>query len=75
MGEQEIAGETVRACWRYDAVELALKNGCSWGEWRCQDLKPELYTDDGYRADAVGLFKWAHKNGCPCTCEAAAINE
>jgi hypothetical protein len=75
IGEQEVSGVHVRTSWHYRAVACALEKGCSWGEWRCQDLAPDLHAvEDGYRADAKSLFKWAHQNGCPCTCEAATAN-
>jgi hypothetical protein len=74
IGDQMVNGESVHACWHFRAVAWALSNGCSWGVWRCQDLAPELYTDEGYRAEAISLFKWAHEHGCPCTCEATAAD-
>jgi hypothetical protein len=75
IGEEFVSGQTLRACWRYAAVSWALSKGCSWGVWRCQDLAPELYTAEySNRQDAVALFKWAHKHGCPCTCEATAAS-
>jgi hypothetical protein len=74
VGEHMDDGKRTRACWRFQAVAWALSKGYSWGAWRCQDLAPELYTDDANRADAINLFEWAHKNGCPCTCEAAAAD-
>jgi hypothetical protein len=72
VGEQIIKGETVRACWRFQAIVRAFSKGCSWGEWRCQDLAPALYINDDNREDAEELFEWAHENDCPCTCEAEA---
>jgi hypothetical protein len=76
IGAQEVNGETVPACWHYNAVAWALNKGCRWGNWRCQDLAPDLYpTEDGYRADAINLFDWAHENDCPCTCEAAVADD
>jgi hypothetical protein len=72
IGEQILSGgKAVRACWHDKAVAWALSKGCSWGEWRCQDLAPELYNDAYSRADAVKLLNWAHEHGCPCTCDAA----
>ena len=78
VGEQVVMRErNVRACWHYKAVAWALSKGHSWGLWRCQDLAPDLYNEnnENNRAAAVRLFKWAHKHGCPCTCEAAAAAE
>jgi hypothetical protein len=76
IGEQVVIDESVRACWSHNSVAWALSNGFSWGEWRCQDLTPELYVTQAWnRYRAVNLFKWAHKNGCPCTCEAAAADD
>ena len=76
IGEQLIRGTgSLRSCWDCDAVAWALSKGYSWGEWRCQDLAPGLYTDEDNRADAVDLFEWAHENDCPCTCEAEAADD
>jgi hypothetical protein len=75
FGEQVINGESVRTSWHYKAVAWALSKGCSWVAWRCQDLASELYTDTFNHKNAKGLFKWAHENSCPCTCEASATND
>jgi hypothetical protein len=72
VGGRTELGESVRACWGYKAVAWALRKGCSWGEWRCQDLAPELYSSEDNRKRAANLFKWAHQHDCPCTCEASA---
>jgi hypothetical protein len=72
VGEHRLNGETMRTCWHFRSVAWALSRGCNWGAWRCQKFAPQLYVDEEDRAVAVNLFEWAHKNGCPCTCEAAA---
>jgi hypothetical protein len=59
-------------CWHYRAVAWARSRGCSWGEWRCQDLAADLFNEQQRKCLAKQLFKWAHKNGCPCTCEPPA---
>jgi hypothetical protein len=78
FGEKRAGTSSLRVCWNFRAVAWALDNGCTWGAWRCQDCAPELYTEpqsDKYNEqNAVGLFEWAHENGCPCTCEAAAAD-
>jgi hypothetical protein len=74
VGKYKVRGEPVRACWGHEAVAWALNKGRSWGVWRCQDLAPELYTNSQSKCRAVDLFKWAHENGCPCTCEAATAD-
>jgi hypothetical protein len=74
IGDQTVHKKSIRACWHYRAVAWALSKGCRWGEWRCQDLAPELYSVGNCKSRATGLFKWAHKNGCPCTCETAAAD-
>jgi hypothetical protein len=77
-----------RDCWSVQCAQWALANGSTWLIWRCQNLAPEHYDcrsegaehDDQActcagacpRKQAAELFKWAHENGCPCTCEAAA---
>jgi hypothetical protein len=78
IGEQSTGAHSRRVCWSFRAVAWPLGKGCSWGAWRCQDFAPELYTelhsDEYNRQNAKDLFKWAHENGCPCTCEAAAAD-
>jgi hypothetical protein len=63
---------TLFHCWHPKAVAWARSRGCPWGEWKCQDLSPELFDGHRRQCKAKKLFKWAHKNGCPCTCEAPA---
>jgi hypothetical protein len=69
VGQRPLQGRIVQSCWRYTAIAWAISKGYCWEGWRCQDLAPELYTAEDEREDAVDLFKWAHDNGCPCTCE------
>jgi hypothetical protein len=59
----------VKICWTVPAIKWALANGCAWGEWQCQKLNPDLYTLQGNKRSATEVFAWAHKNGCPCTCD------
>jgi hypothetical protein len=59
----------VEICWTEAAMQWALANGCTWGEWQCQKLNPDLYTIENNRSNAISVFAWAHKNGCPCTCD------
>jgi hypothetical protein len=75
-------------CWPARAVQVALADGCAWGEWKCADLAPDLFyciSEGGTHKDddcipycdrkhAVELFAWAHQNGCPCTCEVDAAD-
>jgi hypothetical protein len=74
IGRQWVLSNRVRVCWDSRAVAWALSKDCGWLEWRCQDLASELYCEYS-RQLAVGLFAWAHENGCPCTCEAVAADE
>jgi F-box-like len=62
-------------CWGVKAVSWARAMGRSWGEWKCQDLAPELYSEGCNRKLAAGLFRWAHRRDCPCTCEAATADD
>jgi hypothetical protein len=57
-----------KGCWTPTVMRWALANGCTWGEWQCQQLEPELYTYSNCKKNAIDVFAWAHKNGCPCTC-------
>jgi hypothetical protein len=56
-GQRHLRDRIVRTCWRYDIVAWALCMGYCWGGWRCQDLAPELYSDEDSKADAVELFE------------------
>eukprot|EP00953_Heterococcus_sp_UTEX-ZZ885_P018391 10270-Heterococcus_DN1.PRE.1 len=62
-------------CWGVKAVSWARAMGRSWGKWKCQDLAPELYSEGYNRKLAAGLFRWAHRRDCPCTCEAATADD
>jgi hypothetical protein len=70
--------------WTWQCVQWAVSNCCGWRTWRCQDLAPEHYEcfsncpehsgdycrrNQCFRQQARALFKWAHENGCPCTCD------
>jgi hypothetical protein len=60
--------------WDEDAAIWALENGCTWGDWQCEQLKLSVLED----VDVAAFFAWAHTHGCPCTCNggnAAAANE
>jgi hypothetical protein len=54
--------------WTTKTVEWALSQDSTWGDWQCQQLAPQLYTRADCKKQAATLFAWAHKNGCPCTC-------
>jgi hypothetical protein len=56
-------------CWALSATKWALINGYTWtkANWQCQQLAPELYLKDD-KNTAKKVLKWAHKHGCPCTC-------
>ena len=60
--------ENSMVCWAVRAIEWALSEGCTWGDWKCDQLEPELYTQLDYKRNTVAVFAWAHENGCPCTC-------
>jgi hypothetical protein len=59
-----------QVCWTAPIVKWALDNGCTWGEWQCNQLQADLYATEYRKWQAINLFAWAHKNGCPCTCTA-----
>jgi hypothetical protein len=65
--------ELVNTCWSQRAVQWALANGCTWGGWHCSLYSAERYTGR-YERQAAEVFEWAHKNGCPCTCEQEAAD-
>jgi hypothetical protein len=68
-------GRKSMVSWRPVIVRWALGAGCTWGDWQCQKLAPKLYTQDEFKKDAAALFAWAHKNGCPCTCNSSSSSE
>jgi hypothetical protein len=63
----------VNMCWSKRTAQWALANGCTWGDWQCSMCSAERYTGK-YVSQAAELFEWAHKNGCPCTCEQDAAD-
>eukprot|EP00953_Heterococcus_sp_UTEX-ZZ885_P006165 3788-Heterococcus_DN1.PRE.2 len=67
-GTAEYHNKPVNVCWSARVVKWALAHGCSWGDWQCQQLAPQRYSEGFFRDMAVELFAWAHENGCPCTC-------
>jgi hypothetical protein len=85
----EMDDETLSCdCWSARCVQWATANGSTWLAWRCQYLTPAYYCCDSEGTDvhsdetcppacdrkhAHEVFKWAHENGCPCTCGAAAV--
>jgi hypothetical protein len=64
-GTTEYPSKPCEVSWSAEAAEWALANGCTWGEWQCQQLQAARYTEDDYKEQALELFAWAHKNGCP----------
>jgi hypothetical protein len=62
--------KATQVCWTVAVVSWSLKNGCTWGNWQCAQLQPELYNSKWRKIQARTLFAWAHMNGCPCTCDA-----
>jgi hypothetical protein len=56
-------------CWTLPAVQWAIASGSGWLDWRCQDYAAGSYVCEKSRQNAADLLKWAHANGCPCTCE------
>jgi hypothetical protein len=65
------ANDRVNRCWSKRAVQWALANGGTWGNWQCSLFSAERHREK-YVPQAAELFEWAHKNGCPCTCDQAA---
>jgi hypothetical protein len=72
LGTAVVKKDQVKVCWTLHVVRWALDNGCTWGDWQCAQLQPELYTSKFRRWHAGDLFAWAHRNGCPCTCDPPA---
>jgi hypothetical protein len=63
---------TIVPCWEVEAVIWALDNGFDF-EFECSKLDIEKYTNPVYRADALMLWQWLHKesNRHRCTCSNA----
>jgi hypothetical protein len=58
-----------QVCWTMPVVKWALNNGCTWGDWQCDQLDSDLYNTEWRKRQANLLLDWAHENGCPCNCE------
>jgi hypothetical protein len=86
VSEIEEINRSTSDCWTLRCVQWAIANGSTWRTWRCQDVAPQLYrcksddtehSDDTcnsncHRKNAIEVFRWAHQNGCPYTCNEAA---
>jgi hypothetical protein len=77
-------GGVINGCWSLQCVQWALAHGSTWRDWHCCQYHGVLYDcscqdevhddgPDGYELcdvrQAATVFKWAHENGCPCTCD------
>eukprot|EP00953_Heterococcus_sp_UTEX-ZZ885_P003352 2338-Heterococcus_DN1.PRE.7 len=60
---------TVKQCWSASAVQSAVAAGSGWLDWKCEDYNADQYHRACDKRQAIALLKWAHANGCPCTCE------
>jgi hypothetical protein len=45
-------------CWKPEVVQWALANGCTWGDWQCQQLAAHRYVEHFSRERAIELFEW-----------------
>jgi hypothetical protein len=72
-GTTTFSSKPCEVSWTFKAVEWVLANSCTWGDWQCQQLQEERYEEGYHRVMATRLFKWAHENGCSCTCEVTAV--
>jgi hypothetical protein len=68
---QYIDAEYVAAkqCWGLAAVQWAVAAGSGWLNWKCEDFNDDKYQRICDKRQAIALLKWAHANGCPCTCK------
>jgi hypothetical protein len=48
--------EQRRVCWTARIVKWALDNGCTWGDWQCDQLRPDLYKEVYDKLQASKLF-------------------
>jgi hypothetical protein len=55
-------------CWSLTTVKWAIASGSRWLDWLCEDYVADKYTESDAKQHAVDVLKWAHANGCPCTC-------
>jgi hypothetical protein len=62
-----IAG-TIKQCWSLSAVQWAIASGSGWLNWKCDDYAETKYHNNVDKQQASFVLKWAHANGCPCTC-------
>jgi hypothetical protein len=40
----------VNVCWQLCAVQWALANGCTWGDWQCQDFAPHRLQHEAHES-------------------------
>jgi hypothetical protein len=58
-----------RGCWSLSTVQWAVASDSGWLDWRCQDYADAIFKQRNAKEHAAAVLKWAHANGCPCTCE------
>jgi hypothetical protein len=59
---------TSKQSWSVSAVQWALASGSGWLSWKCEDYAADKYHRAYDKRQARAVLKWAHANGCPCTC-------
>jgi hypothetical protein len=68
VSELSSNGVTLAQCWSVSAVQWAVAAGSGWLRWEREDYAADKYHHGCDRRQASALLKWAHANGCPCTC-------
>jgi hypothetical protein len=55
-------------CWSLSAVQWAIAAGSGWLNWKCDNYAADKYDMECEKEQATDVLRWAHANGCPCTC-------
>jgi hypothetical protein len=67
-GQYKVRDEQVQQCWSLSAVQWAIASGSGWLQWKCEGYHADQYRYKSDKKQATDVLKWAHANGCPCTC-------
>jgi hypothetical protein len=59
---------SVNHCWSLSTVWWAIACGSGWLDWHCEDYAADGFIRSRAKRHARAVLKWAHANGCPCTC-------
>jgi hypothetical protein len=66
----DLASTLFASSWTLPLVQWAISSDSGWRTWRCEDYNEQnrMWHSHVSRQNATAVLKWAHANGCPCTC-------